>query len=120
MRHCAPEEKDKSDGEIYEEETALHILCDCMAFSNLRIENYGKPYITPQELITGNITQTIKTMIKFMDKTTVLTKIPKINKHQLSPRRPKKRKRKTPKQSSETQAKRPKQRKITNYSPLDT
>ena len=82
--YCSPEEKDKKDGEIYEEETTLHILCDCMAFTNPRIETYGKAYIKPQELITGNIIQTIICMTKFMDKTAVLNKIHEINKKHLS------------------------------------
>ena len=95
--YCSPEEKYKKYGEIYEEETALHILCDCIAFTKTRIETYGKPYIKPQELNTGNLTQTINDMIKFMQNTTALKKTPEINKNHLSPRRSIKRKRKTTK-----------------------
>ena len=77
---------------LYEEETAIHILTDCTAFSNLRQQIYGQTTLKDDDLIMTNLKTTIKKIITFMDKTKALSKKIEIDKNQLSPYRPKKRK----------------------------
>ena len=39
--YCSPHELEKENFKEYEEETAAHILCNCIAFSHIRQELYG-------------------------------------------------------------------------------
>ena len=77
----------------YEEETAAHILCNCIAFSNIRQEQFQKTGINLENIKNKNIILTIKNIIKFMRKTKVLTRPNKLEKWQLSPNKNRKRKR---------------------------
>ena len=113
--YCSPKDEIKKDGEIYEEETSSHIICDCIAFSNQRLEIYGKTELKTGDLITGNLKNTIKNITKFMDKTECLKRLPQISKYQLSPPRPKKRRHDNTNKLAERETK---QRKILDY--LDT
>ena len=50
----------------YEEETASHILCDCVALSRLRQVTFGQTKIELKDLKRKNINTTLKTIIKVL------------------------------------------------------
>ena len=50
-------------------ETVTHILCECPAFSTIRIEMYGSYTLTPDQLFTSkNIKTNFNNIIKFIKK----------------------------------------------------
>ena len=66
-------------------ETASHILLECPHFSKSRYETYQKVKLTPKDII--EVKNPIKTLTKFMTKTNVFERKPKLNKQLLSPNR---------------------------------
>ena len=79
--YCSPKEEDKINHIEYEQETATHILCECPAFSKIRQEQYGTHKMDIEELIMKNTGETIKHIIKFMNKTGALKRVQKYTKN---------------------------------------
>ena len=101
----------------YEQETTTHILCECPAFSKLRQEHYGTYKMNTEELIIKNTEYTTKHMIKFMNKTGILSSNQKYTKKQLSPiKKSRNKKRKTTETPPNTQNTALKQQQIKYYS----
>ena len=65
-----PETQNNDTAEI---ETATHIICDCPAFTRIRIEVYGKHITTLEKLFSEeSIKYKFKNMIKFIKKNKML------------------------------------------------
>ena len=57
------------DNDTAEIETATHILCECPAFSTIRIRIYGSYTLTPDQLFSSKeINVNLKNIIKFIKK----------------------------------------------------
>ena len=91
--YCTLSEIEKLNLETYGEETAFHIPCECQFFSKLRQEIYGTTSLSIPQIFSRNTKKTVTDMIKFMTKTGVLTRAPIYPESQISPKRPKSRKR---------------------------
>ena len=97
-------------------ETASHILLECPHFSKLRYETYQKVKLTPKDII--KVKNPINTLTKFMLKTNIFERKPKLNKQLLSPNRiikPNSRKRKSTTSIDQPNKKRITQKTLKDY-----
>ena len=96
--YCTTSETQNND--TAEIETATHIICDCPAFTRIRIEVYGKHIITLEKLFhEKSIKNKFIKMIKFIKKTKCFERKPKLTKKDLSPRRAKNKRKINPENS---------------------
>ena len=95
-------------------ETAWHILCECPAFSNTRIQIFDDHYINEDDVFKKSLFKNIRKLVTFFEQTKCLSRKPKLAKKDLSPKRTQKSKRKNSsiKTNNEKTAK---QQKITSY-----
>ena len=86
--YCTEPETQNIDNDTAEIETATHILCNCHAFTEIRIEIYGEITLTPEQLFSSRSIKTnLKKIIKFMKKSKCFERKPKLAKRDLSPKR---------------------------------
>ena len=81
MKNCDPL------WEINCRETAFHIIYKCRYFTNIRSQIFNKYTIKHNQLFSNNIGGSLHQIINFIKKSKALTKIPKLNKRDLSPNR---------------------------------
>ena len=80
--------KTQIDNDTAEIETATHILCECPAFSTIRIGLYGSYTLTPDQLFSAKeIAVNLNNIIKFIKKTKCFERKPILTKKDLSPRK---------------------------------
>ena len=81
MKNCDPY------WELNCKETAFHILYKCRFFTSIRNQIFNKHTIKHNQLFNKNIEGSLLKIIKFVNKTKVFKKIPKLTKRDLSPNR---------------------------------
>ena len=87
--YCTTPETQNND--TAETETATHIICDCPAFTTIRIEIYENHITTLEEIFSEiSIKKKLYKIIRFIKKTKCFERKPKLTKKDLSPRRSKK------------------------------